>query len=137
MTDNTASAVVNPAGLHDPVPFGYSHTVKIPTGAELVLVAGQYGSSADGAVVSDVFGEQVRQAFHNVGVALAAHRLDLADVVQLRTYVVDHNLDKLGVITEAVRGRWGANPPTNTVLGVAALATPEVRFEVEAVAARP
>ena len=42
-------AVLNPAGLHDPVPFGYSHTASIPPGTELVLVAGQYGSSTDGA----------------------------------------------------------------------------------------
>ena len=33
--------IVNPAGLHDPVPFGYSHTATIPAGTELVLVAGQ------------------------------------------------------------------------------------------------
>ena len=35
-------AVLNPAGLHDPVPFGYSHTASIPPGTELVLVAGQW-----------------------------------------------------------------------------------------------
>ena len=29
------------------------------------------------------------------------------------------------------------NPPTQTVIGVASLATPEILFEVEAVAARP
>lgn len=28
-------------------------------------------------------------------------------------------------------------PPTHTVIGVASLATPEIHFEVEAVAARP
>ena len=33
-------AVLNPAGLHDPVPFGYSHTASIAPGTELVLVAG-------------------------------------------------------------------------------------------------
>ena len=58
-------AVLNPAGLHDPVPFGYSHTASIAPGTELVLVAGQYGSSTDGAVVSPAFAEQVRHAFRN------------------------------------------------------------------------
>ena len=122
---------------HDPVPFGYSHTASIPAGTELVLVAGQYGSSTDGAVVSTAFPEQVRRAFHNLGVALAAHGLDLSHVVQLRTYVVNHDFDKLGAISEAVQGGWGANPPTQTVIGVASLATPDILFEVEAVAARP
>ena len=130
-------AVLNPAGLHDPVPFGYSHTASIAPGTELVLVAGQYGSNTNGAVVSPAFAEQVRQAFRNLGVALAAHGLDLSHVVQLRTYVVNHDFDKLAAIAEAVRSGWGANPPTQTVIGVASLATPEILFEVEAVAARP
>ena len=129
--------IVNPAGLHDPVPLGYSHTATIPAGTELVLVAGQYGSGADGDVVSTDFTEQVEQAFRNIGVALAAHGLNLGHVVQLRTYVVDHDVSKLGPITGAVQENWGTKPPTQTIIGVASLATPDVLFEVEAVAARP
>ena len=129
--------VLNPAGLHDPVPFGYSHTARIPPGTELVLVAGQYGSSTDGAVVSAAFADQVQQAFRNLGVALAAHGLDLCHVVQLRTYVVNHDFDTLAAVAEAVQSRWSADPPTQTLLGVASLATPDILFEVEAVAARP
>ena len=129
--------IVNPAGLHDPVPFGYSHTATIPAGTDLVLVAGQYGSNTDGAVVSSEFTEQVQQAFTNLGVALAAHGLDLSHVVQLRTYVVNPDLDKLVAIREAVRGGCGESLPTQTVIGVAGLARPDILFEVEAVAARP
>ena len=112
--------MVNPAGLHNPVPFGYSHTAAVPAGAALVFVAGQYGSDRDGAVVSTDFATQVQQAFHNLGVALGAHGLDLSHVVQLRTYVVDLGFDKLGAIAAAVQSGWGDAPPTQTVLGVAA-----------------
>ena len=129
--------IVNPAGLHDPVPFGYSHTASIPAGTELVLVAGQYGSRTEGAVVSPDFTGQVRQAFHNLGVALAAHGLDLGHVVQLRTYVVNLDFDKLGAIAQAVQDGCGDTPPTQTVIGVASLAMPDILFEVEALAARP
>jgi enamine deaminase RidA (YjgF/YER057c/UK114 family) len=129
--------IVNPAGLHDPVPFGYSHTAAVPAGTELVLVAGQYGSGADGAVGSRDFAEQVQQAFRNLSVALAAHGLDLSHVVQLRTYVVNPDFDKLGTIGQAVRSGCGDTPPTQTVIGVAGLAMPDILFEVEAVAARP
>ena len=129
--------IVNPAGLHDPAPFGYSHTATIPAGTELVLVAGQYGSSTDGAVVSPDFTEQVQQAFRNLGVALAAHGLDLSHVDQLRTYVVNPDFDKLGTIGQAVQAGCGDTPPTQTVIGVAGLAMPDILFEVEAVAARP
>lgn len=127
--------IINPDGLHDPVPFGYSHTASIPAGTELVLVAGQYGSGADGSVVSSDFTEQVQQAFRNLGVALAAHGLDLSHVVQLRTYVVNLDFDKLGAIAQAVRG-CGETPPTQTAIGVAGLAMPDILFEVEAVATR-
>lgn len=127
--------IINPDGLHDPVPFGYSHTASIPAGTELVLVAGQYGSGADGSVVSSDFTEQVQQAFRNLGVALAAHGLDLSHVVQLRTYVVNLDFDRLGAIAQAVRG-CGETPPTQTAIGVAGLAMPDILFEVEAVATR-
>lgn len=130
-------AIVNPDGLHDPTPFGYSHTAAIPAGTELVLVSGQYGSDADGAVVSPDFAEQVQQAFSNLGVALAAHGLDLGHVVQLRTYVVSPDFEKLGTIGQAVRAGCGETPPAQTVIGVVGLAMPDILFEVEAVAARP
>lgn len=130
-------AIVNPEGLHDPIPFGYSHTAVIPAGAELVLVSGQYGSDANGAVVSPDFAEQVQQAFRNLSTALAAHGLDLSHVVQLRTYVVNPDFEKLGTIGQAVGSGSGGTLPTQTVIGVASLAMPDILFEVEAVAARP
>jgi len=129
--------IVNPAELHDPTPFGYSHTASIPPGAELVLVSGQYGSNLDGSVVSTDFGEQVQRAFQNLGTALAAHGLTLADVVQLRTYMVSPDFEKLGTIGGVVAAACGEALPTQTVIGVAALAMPDILFEVEAVAVRP
>jgi enamine deaminase RidA (YjgF/YER057c/UK114 family) len=130
--------IINPAELHDPVPFGYSHTAAVPAGAELVFVSGQYGSGPDGLVVSGEFAAQVDQAFENLGVALAAHGLDLSHVVQLRTYVVSPDFEKLGIIGQAVGSRrGGGGPPTQTVIGVSGLAAPDILFEVEAVAARP
>ena len=93
-----------------------------------------YGSNADGALVSPDFAGQVQQAFHNLRVALAAHGLDLPHVVQLRTYVVNLDFNKLGIIGRAVQAGCGDLPPTQTVIGVAALAMPDILFEVEAVA---
>jgi enamine deaminase RidA (YjgF/YER057c/UK114 family) len=127
---------LNPQGLHNPIPFGYSHTSSIPSGSELVFVSGQYGSKLDGSVVSLHFAEQVEQAFQNLRIALAAHDLNLSHVVQLRTYVVNIDLDKLGEIGRAVQIGFGATPPTQTLIGVAGLAMPDIQFEVEAVAVR-
>lgn len=128
--------IVNPAGLHDPVPLGYSHTAAISADTDLVLVSGQYGSGPDGTLVSTDFAAQVNKAFENLGVALTAHGLNLSHVVQLRTYVVGLDFEKLGVIGKAVAQSCGDTPPTQTVLGVSGLAMPDITFEVEAVAAR-
>ncbi|VXB08760.1 RidA family protein [Aeromicrobium sp. 9AM] len=128
-------AILNPYGLHNPVPFGYSHTASVPAGTDLVFVSGQYGSGTEGTVVSADFAAQVQQAFSNVDIALAAHDLDLMNVVQLRTYVVDLDFEKLATIGQAVAARCGDLPPTQTVIGVASLAAPDILFEVEAVAA--
>jgi len=129
-------AIVNPDGLHDPGPFGYSHTASVPADTDLVFVSGQYGSGPDGTVVSNDFNEQVQQAFSNLGTALAAHGLDFTNIVQLRTYVVNLDFDKLGAIGQAVGSGGAEKPPTQTVIGVAALAMPDILFEVEAVATR-
>lgn len=119
-----------------PASFGYSHTAAAPAGTGPVFVAGRFGAGPGGTVVSDDFGRQVKRAFHNRAVALAAHGLGLEDVVQLRTYVVNHDVGRLGPITEAVREGWGTRPPAQTLVGVAGPATPDVLFEVGAVAVR-
>jgi hypothetical protein len=58
-------------------------------------------------------------------------------LVQIRTFIVDHDLDKLGIVATLVREHWGDRPPAHTLVGVAALALPEMLFEVDAVATRP
>lgn len=126
--------IINPDTLHDPVGFGYSHVAAIS--GELVLIAGQYASDAEGQVTTDDFEEQVEAAFANLGKALAAVGLGFADVAQLRTFIVDHDLAKLAVIGKVIAGIWGETPPVQTLVGVAALALPGMRFEVDATAVR-
>ncbi|MCF2528352.1 RidA family protein [Yinghuangia soli] len=125
----------NPAGLHNPVDYGYSHVASVPK-ADLVFVAGQYASDETGHVVADDFAAQVEQSFANIGRALAAQGLGFGDVVQLRTFIVDHDESKLGALLAVISRIWGDRPPTQTLLGVAALALPDMKFEVDAVAAR-
>ncbi|MBB5953669.1 enamine deaminase RidA (YjgF/YER057c/UK114 family) [Saccharothrix tamanrassetensis] len=127
--------IINPEGLHDPVGFGYSHVAA--TSGDVVFIAGQYASGPDGQVVSDDFAEQVRQSLANLGTALRAVGLDFGHVVRLGSYIVDHDQDKLEVWSRAVGEVWGAEPPAQTLLGVATLALPGMKFEVDAVAVRP
>ncbi|WP_431957531.1 RidA family protein [Nocardia lijiangensis] len=126
--------ISNPAELHDPTGFGYSHVARVS--GELVLIAGQYDSDAEGHTTTADFAGQVDRAFANLGIALRSAGLDYADVAQLRTFIVEHDLDKLTVLGKKIAEIWGERPPTQTLLGVAALALPDMLFEVDAVAVR-
>lgn len=127
-----AHRIINPTGLHDPTAFGYSHVVRAPGG--LVFVAGQYASNEEGHVTSADFGEQVERSLANLGTALAAVDLSFADVVQIRTHIVDHDADRLAVLVEHIGRIWGSSPPAQTLIGVAALALPDMLFEIDAIA---
>ncbi|MGW6422220.1 RidA family protein [Nocardia sp. NPDC055053] len=126
--------IINPAELHDPTGFGYSHVARV-TG-ELVLIAGQYDSDGDGHTTTTDFAGQVDRAFGNLGIALRSAGLDYGDVAQLRTFIVAHDLDKLTILGKKIAEIWGERPPVQTLLGVAALALPGMLFEVDAVAVR-
>ena len=126
--------ITNPADLHDPTGFGYSHVARVS--GELVLIAGQYDSGSEGHTTTDDFAEQVERAFANLGKALRSTGLDYADVAQLRTFIVDHDLEKLEALGKVIARIWGDKPPVQTLNGVAALALPDMRFEVDAVAVR-
>ncbi|TVL93799.1 RidA family protein [Streptomyces sp. SAJ15] len=128
--------ITNPAALHDPVPFGYSHVVAARP-SEVVHIAGQYGSDAQGGVVAEDFATQVETAFTHLGTALEAVGLDFSHVVRLGTYIVDHDTDKLEALVGPIRKIWGDRPPAQTLIGVASLALPGMLFEVDAVAVRP
>ncbi|MEU9298929.1 RidA family protein [Streptomyces sp. NPDC048269] len=128
-------SITNPAGLHTPTDYGYSHIVSAP--GEQVFIAGQYGSDGSGHVVSEEFADQVAQAFANLRTALAAVGLGPADVVRIGTYIVGHDQEKLQVLLEELHTTWGTELPAQTLIGVAALALPGMLFEVDAVAVRP
>ncbi|MFI6575329.1 RidA family protein [Nocardiopsis sp. NPDC050513] len=124
----------NPEGLHDPVPFGYSHLAE--TSGELVVVAGQYASDEEGGVAVEDFAAQVELAFAHLGRALRAAGLEYRHVVRLGTYIVDHDTEKLAILGERVNALWEGRPPAQTLLGVAGLALPGMLFEVDALAVR-
>lgn len=127
--------ITNPATLHDPVPFGYSHAVSAP--GEIVHIAGQYASDSSGAPVPGDFATQVELALDRLNSALAGVGLGFEHVVRLGTFIVDHDPAKLTVLGKALSARFGDRLPAQTLVGVAALALPGMLFEVDAVAVRP
>ncbi|MFC5634936.1 RidA family protein [Streptomyces bullii] len=127
--------ITNPAALHDPTPFGYSHAVSAP--GEVIFIGGQYASDDTGNPVPGDFAAQVELAFDRLRSALEGVGLGLEHVVRLGTFIVDHDLDKLRTLGKALHARFGDRLPAQTLSGVASLALPGMLFEVDAVAVRP
>jgi enamine deaminase RidA (YjgF/YER057c/UK114 family) len=124
--------LINPAGLS--APANYSQ-VAVATGSRLVFVAGQVADNEQGDLVGP--GDltvQASQAFANVGRALAAVGARPDQVARITIYVVHHRPEYLPVISEARVAVFGDHKPTDVVLGVEALAHPELLIEVDAIA---
>lgn len=131
--------VLNPPGLPQPEVY---RQVGVAIGSRTIYVAGQVARDADGAPVApgDLAG-QTDKAFRNVATALAGVGGSFDDVAKLTVYVIDWSPEKMADIGEGV-GRaaavLGADPVKPvTLVGVAALAEPDLLIEVEAVAVLP
>jgi enamine deaminase RidA (YjgF/YER057c/UK114 family) len=114
---------------------GYSHVVSV-TGGRTVFVAGQIAMDKEGNVVGKGdFRAQATQVFENVKAALAAAGATFADVVKMNTYIVNLTTDVLPAVRE-VRAQYfpSENLPASTLVGVTALAFPDLLIEVEVVA---
>ncbi|WP_129791781.1 RidA family protein [Sphingosinicella sp. CPCC 101087] len=129
---------INPDTLYDSLAYGFSHAA-VETDGRTVHFAGQVAWDKACRVVGEGdHGAQARQALANLQAALEAVGGSPADIVRLRTYVVDHSPDKLGPILGAIGSFYGdAVPAPNTFIGVAALALPEFLVEIEATASLP
>ncbi|NTX29888.1 RidA family protein [Burkholderia pyrrocinia] len=110
--------------------FQYSPAV---TANGLVFIAGQIGLRADGSI-PDAPAEQVDAAFKRVEAILAHLDLDFSDVVELVSYHVDVGAHLAAF--RAVKEHYiRVDFPAWTILGVAALARPELIVEIKVVAA--
>lgn len=124
---------INPEGLFDPTPNGYSHAVIARGGRSLAFIAGQGGEDAAGDLAAG-FDDQVRQAFKNLLVALTAVGADPSQVPMITTYVVDHDEKRLALVTHHVRSVFGDALPAQSLVPVPRLALDGMLFEVEAIA---
>ncbi|GIC75288.1 RidA family protein [Moritella sp. F3] len=133
MTSVVKNTIVNPDGLYDPEPNGYSHVVISTGGSGIVHFAGQGGEDKDG-ILSPEFAKQVEQAFENLRIAFAAANVQPNQVAKLTTFVVGYDQSQLDVMTLHVRKTFGKALPAQSLVPVPRLALDGMLFEVEAVA---
>ncbi len=124
--------IVNPPNLFDPTPNGYSTAVIVPGGAKVAYISGQGGQDSTGGLSPD-FAVQVKQAYANLRAALNGLGAKPDQVAKLTVFVVDHDMSKLGVLTESVKEMFGEALPAQTLVPVPKLAVDGMLFEVEAV----
>jgi enamine deaminase RidA (YjgF/YER057c/UK114 family) len=125
--------IVNPWTWQDARGFVQANAL---TGVErLVLCAGQTSCDADGKPLhAGDMRAQIVKALDNLETVLGQAGLGLGDVVRLTYYVTDIKAfaEARPVLTERLR-ESGCRPAA-TLLGVAALAMPEMMVEFEATA---
>ncbi len=105
--------------------------VVIARGVRTVYVSGQV---ATGGSLDDDFAAQARSVHDNLAIALEAAGAQPSQVAKLTTYVVDYRPELLPTIAAARAALFGEHRPASTLVGVAALARPEFKIEVEAIA---
>ena len=99
----------------------------------LVFIAGQIGLRADGSIPDDPK-EQIDVAFKRIEAVLKHMDLDFTDVVELVSYHVDVG-SQLATFREVKEQYIRSDFPAWTILGIAALARPELIVEIKVVAA--
>ena len=124
--------IVNPPNMFDPTPNGYSTAVIVPSQGRMVYISGQGGQDSTGGLSPD-FATQVAQAYANLGAALEGIGARPDQVAKLTVYVVDHDMSKLGVLTQNVSAMFANSLPAQTLVGVPKLAVEARLFEVEAI----
>src|SRR5262245_1841961 len=116
--------------------FGFSQAVDVTDAQRVLLCSGQTAMGDDGTppATTDI-GDQVRKAFENLAAVLQAAGLAASDVVKINYYTTDVD-ELLAVLGPLASEFFAGNLPASTLLGVARLALPQLKIEIEATAAR-
>lgn len=124
--------ILNPKSIAAPVGT-YSHALLAPGGGHWLHLSGQVGITPDGAIPAD-FAGQAAAAWSNVRAILVEAKMSIGDLIKVTTFLVDSNdVPALGPVRASFLGE---HRPASTLLVVAALARPEWRIEIEAIAWR-
>lgn len=126
------NSTLNPDNVHPPL-GRYAHTVRVPPGADWLVVSGQVGMNKAGKVANGVERQTV-QAFKNVMACLKANGMTQKDLVKITVFLTD---SRYVAAFRAGRDQVlkGDALPASTLVIVSGLAAPEICVEIEATAA--
>ena len=110
-----------------------AHGVEVPAGARLLFTNGQVGTKRDGTTPGTT-ADQAEVVFARLEAVLAAAKMTLSDIVRLTVFLADQG--DVGTFVEVRDRVMGDHKPGAIILVVKALARPELKIEIEAIAAK-
>jgi enamine deaminase RidA (YjgF/YER057c/UK114 family) len=126
---------INPRGLAEA--HGYTHVVTATAGTTIYIAGqGAYDERNQLIGAGDHYA-QVKQAYHNLCIALAGAGATPANIVKSTIYVVGLTDAALGDFAKAMEEAWDGKsmPPTAaTLVGVERLAYQDMLVEIDAIA---
>jgi len=111
----------------------YHQGVEVAPNARWLYVSGQLGVGADGKLREGT-AAQAEQAWANILNVLAGAGMGPENLVKITTFIIDPK--DVGVVRTAREKALGGTRAASTLLVIQALASPEYRIEIEAVAAK-
>ena len=117
-----------------PAPTGPYSPAVVATGSRTIWISGQIADAPDGSIVGgDDAGEQARECLRKIDALLVAAGASRSDIVRIGVFLTDM-ADRAAVAAARIE-YFGDHRPSATLVEVSALVTPELKVEIEAVAA--
>ncbi|WP_317914106.1 RidA family protein [Carnobacterium maltaromaticum] len=117
-----------------PAPVGeYSHVTIVPKNSTLYTFSGQVGTDLSGFISED-HEKQVEDTFKNIERALLSEELTSDNIIKVNVWSVDE------INWDHFYDMWGklfSVNPSMTIAYVTALGLPEIKIEIEILAAKP
>ena len=118
-----------------PPAASYRHLAVVPAGRRLLVLAGQIGNLSDGTIVEGLEA-QYEQALVNINTIVASEGGTSEDIARITVFLVEKPA-RLGFAREVGKKHFPAGPPAMSWIYVAGLFRPDVKVEIEAIAAVP
>ena len=118
-----------------PLSPSYTQLVKV-SGGTLLFLSGQVAVDENGRLVGagDIYA-QARQVFENIKTNLAAQHADFSNIIKFTIFIVNYQPEYRPGLLAVLNDYIDPNrPPASTLLGIQALARPDLLIEVEATA---
>lgn len=124
----------NPPGMKNVRATVYNHYVRVDQPKSLIFVSGQVSRDDDGNIVGgSSMLEQTRQCLRNIEKCLEAAGASLSDVVWTTVFTSD--MREFKEIISAREEFFKSNLPTSTMVEVNRFTQPELKVEIQAIAA--